>query len=512
MRTKRSIMNIICALFQNILSILIGFIVQKIFINSFGTEYLGLNGLLGNIISMLCVTELGLGSAIIYNLYKPIEKKDKKTIRTLMNLYKRAYQVIALCVLIIGIMIMPFIDDLVGKTSIKDNISMIYLLFLFEVVISYLTSYKRSLLEADQKNFIINLVHVFYLIIYNTLSILLILFIKNYYIYIGLRIISKLIENTVLNIIVNKKYSYINEKTNDKLKKEIKQDIIKRLKAIAFHKLGGFIVFGTDNILITKMFGIISTGLLSNYNMIIVAVQNLSNQIIQPITASVGNLLVAEKREKHFEVYKKIRLINVWVSIYCATSILVVMESFINLWIGKEYLLSYSVLLILVINYYMNSTRNVFNVFKDAAGICYEDRFIPLLESAVNLIFSIVFGLLFGLTGIFLGTLLSHLILHLYSYPKYVYTKLFNKNKKDYFKEFFVYLFIFLISLLITSTIAKLFVFDNGLMNVFKNIIISLIIPNVIMIVCFYNTDEFKFILYILEKFKNKLTGGKEYV
>ena len=171
MRSANSIKNAITAMISNIVTILIGIVSQAIFIKTLGTEYLGINGLFTNIISMLGIVELGIGSAIIYNLYEPIAKKDENKIKALMNFYKKSYRIIAMVVFILGLSIMPFLNNIIGNISVDINIKFVYLLFIIDVVASYLLTYKRSILYANQKTYITNIVHIGYLIIMNLLQI-----------------------------------------------------------------------------------------------------------------------------------------------------------------------------------------------------------------------------------------------------------------------------------------------------------------------------------------------------
>ncbi|MCI9246441.1 MAG: polysaccharide transporter, partial [Clostridia bacterium] len=175
MRKENSIRNVIVAVTLSIITTLIGLIAQKIFIQLLGEIYLGLNGLFNNIISMLSIADLGIGAAIVYNLYKPIAEENKERIATLMNFYKKSYRIIAIVILILGLCIMPFLNNIVDGEdiqAIKVNIYIVFGLFLIDTIASYLLTYKRSMLYANQKNYIINLVHIGYIVILNILQII----------------------------------------------------------------------------------------------------------------------------------------------------------------------------------------------------------------------------------------------------------------------------------------------------------------------------------------------------
>ncbi len=498
MRTKKSIRNVIIAMIMNVFTVVIGLISQKVFLEIMNTEYLGINGLFNNIISMLGIAELGIGAAIIYNLYKPIASNDKEKIKSLMRFYRTSYRVIALIVLLLGLLILPFLPIIVGTVEITENIYIIYLMFLIDIVFSYLLTYKRSILYANQENYIINLVHIFYLVIMNVLQMVLLVLTKNYYIYLFIKILMRLLENIVLTIIANKKYNILLEKNVSKLDNDTKNDILKKVKALIFHKIGSFVVLGTDNIIISTFLGVKIVGLYSNYSLIITTISNFVMQIFTSITASVGNLLTLENSKKNFEVYKKIRFINFWISSFAAIGFLICMDSFITLWIGKQYILSKYVLIVLAINLFLSLFRYSISSFKEAAGIFYEDRFVPLVEAGTNLVMSLIFMHFFGLAGVFIGTVCSNLVLHLYSYPKFVYKTLFKKEYTQYYKDFTKYFLLFIVTGSVTYIISNTLV-NNNYHNLLFQLIVCITTPNLIYIVIFKKNQEFKFFLNILK-------------
>ncbi|MBQ7104620.1 MAG: oligosaccharide flippase family protein [Bacilli bacterium] len=511
MRTYNSFKNMVFSIISNTLTILIGFVVQKVFLDTLGTEYLGLNSLYTNIVSMLAIADLGIGTAIIYNLYEPIAKNKKDKIKALMSFYKKTYHIISLIIFIFGLILLPFLGIIVGKTTIPNQeLIILFILFLIDTVSSYLLSYKRSLLYADQKSYLISIVHIGYLIIMNSLLIAFLLLTQNFYLYLIIKIICRILENVIISILANKKYPYLKEKNNEKLSKEIKNDIILKVKGLFFHKLGSFFVLGTDNILISIFLGVSVVGLYNNYYLIIYALTTLICQGFTSFTASIGNLLTLESKEKSYQIFKRIRFLNFWIAGYTATSILVVMESFISFWYGKTYLLDTGVLIVLVLNYYLTVMRYNISTFKEAAGIFHEDRYIPILESVINIIASLILLKFFGLAGVFLGTILSNLLLHLYSYPKYVFKKLFNKKILDYFKSIISYFLLFIISITITYLISSLITFNNPFIQMITNILISLIIPNLIYYLVFRNKDEYKYFKKTIKKIlSNKLKGAR---
>ena len=203
-------------------------------------------------------------------------------------------------------------------------------------------------------------------------------------------------------------------------------------------------------------------------------------------------------------------LFNSWIFAFASAAILCISQYFVEIWVGKEYLLSVGVLIVLVINFYVQGIRLTFNTFKEAAGIFHEDRYVPLLESAINLISSLILAYFYGLPGVFVGTIISSLVLYLYSYPKFVYKTIFNKSYLQYFKELLKYLVITFISVLITYFISKMIIFENIYINILVNVIICLVIPNLIYYLIFHKTIEFMYYRNLISNILTKFFNRKE--
>ena len=506
MRTVNSMKNSISSMLGYIISILIGIIGQKIFLKILGAEYLGLNGLFTNILTTLGIFELGIGNAIVYNLYKPIAENKKEEVKSLMLFYKKAYNIITLVVFIFGLMLLPFLKLFIGDLTININIYIIYILFLLETISSYLISYKRSLIYANQQNYIINIIHIIYLLIINISKLLLLYLTKNYYVYIIIMIFGQIAENTIISLYATKLYPYLKEKKIMPLNKKIEKDIFNKVKALILHKIAAVIVNGTDNIIISSFLGVITVGLYSSYNLIISPVNSLFSQFIGSTTASVGNLIATETKEKCYQVFKRIRFLNFWLACFSGICLLVIIQPFIKVWVGEEYLLSRLVVSTLVLNYFQKMMRNTYMAFKDSAGIWQEDKYVPLVESLLNIVFSILLLKIFGLAGVFMGTIISGLALWCYSYPKYVYKKLFNRSYLDYAKETLGYIFLFILLSLLTYEISNLIIVSNPYLQVIINTLIAITIPNIILLILFRKTDNFKYFKELVQKLLKKAT------
>lgn len=505
MRSLNSVKNTIVSVIMSVISVLITLVAQRIFLNILGAEYLGLNGVFGDILSVLAIAELGFASAITYSMYAPLKENNTEEVKSLMQFYKNVYRSIALIVTCVGMCFVPFLDFLVGETSINISLEFLYLLFLFDTVASYLLSYKRSILYANQQTYIINLIHIAYLILMNATQITLLFLTKNYILYLSSKIIFRILENVVITAVANKKYPYLKEKNIKPLSKEKKGEIKQKVHGLVFHKIGATGINGTDNLIISYFLGVAKVGLLANYTALVTGLNILITQVFNSLTASVGNLLLENDKEKSYGIYKSILLFNSWVFAFGSIGLVCLLEPVISIWFGSKYLLSFSLLIALCINFYISGMKKTFYLFKDAAGIFYEDRYIPIIEIIVNIISSIILLHFFDVTGVIIGTIVCHLIAFLYSYPKYVNKPLFGQKYMSYLKEQFKYLALYLATFTLCVVLMRFITFANIWMNIIVGFVIAIFIPNVIYLVTFYKTDEFKYYLNLLKVVKENL-------
>jgi len=502
MRTNYSVKNSISSFISNILSCIFLFVGKTFFIRIFTVEYLGLNGLFTNILTLLSLFELGIGTAITCSLYKYVKIDDKETIKSIMHFYKKAYNCIAIIVFIIGLLIIPFLKYIVKEVFVDVNIYVIYMLFLISTVSSYFISYKRNIIFVNQKNYIINIVHILYIIVMNILQILTIYITKNYYLYLIVKIVCTLLENIVISIRANIEYPYLLEKNVGPLDKTVKTNIVNKVKAIVIHKVSSVVTYGTDNIIISSFLGIKIVGLYSNYYSIIHMMVTIFSNVITSTTASVGNLLVEKNYNKNYEIFRKIRFFNLWIAISISVGLFLVIEPFIIIWIGEQYILDKVVLIVLMVNFFQTMMRNTYGLFREAAGIWIEDKYVPIIQALLNIVCSIVFLKIIGLAGVFIGTIISSLTLWCYTFPRFIYKNLFNKSIKHYILECTTHIVIF-IGIMFASYEINLFS-----SNIIVSSIIAITVPNAILFIIFRNTDEFK---YYKDLFKSILINNVFY-
>lgn len=503
MRTLNSIKNIIISLSLGVVATLVGFVSQRVFIDQLGIEYMGVNALFTSIITMLAVAELGIGSAVIYHLYRPLAEGRSDRIKSLMSFYKLCYRIIAGIIAIAGTILLPFVPLMTGRVDLPVNLYIIFSLFILDACLSYLMSYKRSILYADQKNYIISVVRIGSTILMSALQIGVLLITQNFFMYLIIKILFTVIENLVLNRIVSLKYQYLSGSA-EVIDGETRSDILLKAKGLLFHKLGTFAVVGTDNIVISLFFGIKIVGLYSNYLFVINALSAIFTQLTTALAASVGSLLIDDNKRQQRNVFENIFFANLVLSVLASVAFFIAINPLVSVWLGNTFLLPLDVTAVLSFSLFLTMMRMPIQTFKTAAGIFHEDRYMPVLEAVINLVGSLILLHIFGLAGVFMGTVLSTLFLHAYSYPKYTYSKLFNMPWSSYWLMVFRSVIILVISATISYMLVSSISLD-GVSQLIASVILSLIVCLAIISVFSIRAKESKYFLSLIRKFKRRM-------
>ena len=497
MRTKNSIKNIIVTLIGHIVSLVISFVARLVFVRMLSAEYLGINGLFTDILSILSLAELGLGSAIIYGLYKPLAVKDEKKIKAWMNFYALVYRIVGIVVLVLGISLMPFLDIIIKEQPNISNLNLIYLLFLTNSVSTYFFAYKRSLIMADQKNYIVTFYQKFFTILVNVVQMIALFLTKNFILYLVIKIIVSLLENLVIARRADMMYPFLKEKNKEKLTVEDKKGLYKNVQAMVYHRVGGVMVEGTDNILVSSFVGIIWVGLYSNYSLIVNAIFGIISQVFESVTASVGNMNAIESKEKSFDIYKVMLLLNFWFFGFSTIALWILLNPFIMLWLGEDYLMSTIIESMIVINFYIKGMRRITLIFRDSFGLFWNDRYKPLVEVIINLLVSAILAQYFGIIGVLFGTFISTMTTSFWIEPYVVYKYGFQRNVGDYFKRNAIFFATLLIAAIPTWYVSSILFTTINIWTFIGKVTVCIVIPNLIFILIFKNTAEFKYVMGI---------------
>lgn len=509
-RTKSSIVNVITAFIGQGFGFIISFIARIFFIKILGEEYLGINGLFTNILTVLSLAELGVGTAITYSLYEPLAKKDIEKCKSLMWLYKKIYIIIGIVIICLGISITPFLNVFVKETPNIDNLRLIYILFVLNSGISYFYSYKRNLIIADQNRYIATIYRYSFYFILNILQIIYLITYKNYIGFLIIQIIFTFLENYFVSKKANKMYPFLLEKNVKKVDKITKKEIVKNTKAMMMHRIGSTIVSSTDNIILSKFVGLVEVGLYSNYYLILYALNLITVQIYNSLVPGIGNLKAENNVKKEYEVFKKLNFITFWMYSFLSLCLLVLFNDFISLWIGGNYILNFNVVLVLVIIFYLTGMRKSVLAFRDAMGLFYVDRYKALLEALINIIASIFLAIKFGILGVFLGTLISSITTCVWIEPfvlyKYGFKMKFIQYCKDYLKQLTIVIIMGIMLLLLQIMFGNYSI----ILRFVINFIICVFGINIVFWFIFKNTEEFIYFKDMFVKIIKKVYKKKK--
>lgn len=505
-RSEKSLKNITTAVICQTIGIIISFITRVVFIKYLGKKFLGLDGLFTNILTVLSLAELGVGEAITFGLYKPLAEKDEYRCAMLMQLYKKIYNYIGIFMLIIGASVIPFLQVLIKDIpSNVGNIKLIYYLFVINTATSYFFSYKRNLIIADQNRYIATIIRYSCYCIMNVIQIIFLVIFKNYILFLIVQILFTLIENIWVSIKANKMYKFLNNKEKIKTEKRVKDEIITNTKAMMMHKIGYVMVDSTDNIIISSFIGLKDVALYSNYYLIIKGLNTILWQFFSSLTASVGNLFAINNGKDIHDVFQKIDFACFWIYAWTSICLLCLFNDFINLWLGNGFLFDFNIVLVLVINFYINGMRKSVLMFKDAGGLFYKDRWKAILEGVLNIVVSVILAVKDGTLGVFIGTLISTILVCLWVESYILYKYGFKKPCKEYFVSYIKYLFSTIILAIITFYICNIFKL-SGIGGFIYKLIVYIFIPNIIILLFTYKTDKFQYFYNkIFTKSKNKI-------
>lgn len=491
-RTKNSIKNVKTGFIVQLINKVLAFVVRTVFIKVLNEQYLGVNGLFTNILTILSFAELGIGTAIIYNMYKPVAEHDYVKLKSLMALYKKAYNIIGIVVFLVGLLVIPFMGILVSDVpDIKENIILIYLMFLFDTAISYFLTYKKSIIIANQKQSVINNVDTIFYLIKSIVQMLILVITKNYYFYLITQILSTFIENLILYKVAEKMYPFLKEKNIKKLNKVEQNGIFSNVKALAIYQIGTVVMNGTDNILISAMLNVSIVGLVSNYTLIINSVKSIITNALNGVTASVGNLNVAGSKQKKESIFYQMTLIYYLIYSFCAIGFIIVIGPFIEIWIGSKYLLGIATVIALSVSFFIDGLRQPGYIYRTTCGMFEKSKLTPYIASVSNIILSIVLCKTLGLAGIFIATCIATLISYSWIDPFLLHKYEFKSSFFKYLKKYGIYVTVFIVELILCMFLSNLLNLGTYT-SLLYNILLALIIPNVLNVIIFSKTDEFQ--------------------
>ena len=504
-KTERSIKNALYGILHILFETLVPFLLRTALLNSLGDKYLGINNLFHSILSILSLAEIGFGEAISFCMYKPIAEKDDDKVCALLKEYKNIYRIIGTIVLVVGLSMIPFLDYFVKDGYPAEiNIVFVYLIYLSEIVINYFFfAHESALLGALQRS---DLRHQIFLIIEffsYSIRFIIICFLKNYYLFILVIPLTALVIRLAMHFISKKYYPqfYPHGDISPKEKRHIKS----LTKDIAIHKFGNSFSQSINSVITSSYFGLRAIAVFGNYQYIINSLLSLCNTCIVAATASVGNSIVANGREKNYLVFKQINLINSWLVLWCSSCLLVLYQPFMKLWAGEELTSSFFVAVSFTVLFYFSQIRKTVLIFKDAGGIWKSDKYKPIVSGVLNLIICLLFINKLEIASPVIATIICYVFIEIPWETNALFSSYFLDSQKKYYIWLIKNTLFTIACCAICLFVSNKIDFSNKLLLIICKGLLSFVLSNTLFILFNYNNELFKStVAQILKVFINK--------
>ena len=495
-RTEKSIRNFKFALIAQIVTIVLSFVTRTCLVRILGIEAVSLNGLFTQVISAISLAEMGVGTAIVYNLYKPLAEGNQEKVSQLMNLFRTAYLIIAAVTMMIGVILIPWLPYLI--TDISSDISyirIVYMMFIFQSSVSYLFSYRIALMQADQNGYIYTRIYTTFKLVGTVLILIILVISRNYLLFLGANILLSVVTDVYASNIAQKKYPYIDRQA--KLPKEERRQIFSNIRNLFIMQFAGRVVDSTDNILISSMISTILVGLYSNYMVVIGVFKVLSDKLMIAAAPSMGNLFVTDDTDrKEKNLFRLTFIFYIFASI-ASVGTFSCIQPFMKIWLGKEYLLDMSIIFVLCFLYFV---AIIFEPLKNAmflTGYFVIGRNISFASAMTNLIVSVILGKKIGLVGIFIGTMCTYVI-EIITKTYYLFKHYFKRSSRQYVFLWIKMTLVFLVELCIIHNITNRLILSDlpaflirGVLSVFITVIATTLV--------FFRTDYFAYVIWLLQ-------------
>lgn len=435
-RTSNTLRNVGISFVFYFFTYIAVFISRTYFVKLLGNEYLSLNGLFTNLITIVSFSELGLGSASIYCFYKPISDKDYGKISSYLRYFHKLYKVVIAVSIIISISLipaLPYIVDIESLTIPFGQIVLFYCLFAANTVSTYFFVESKLFLIADQKNYVANIIQQTIHISQLVLQVIYLLWKKDFVGFLVIQIFSSLVTNIAIHLYVKSKYQYVFQTQTTILEKREKKQVTSNIGSIFFYKVGAVILNGTDNIIISTFVKTLLVGICSNYLLIINAVNSLLMQCFNGIGASIGNHIVTANKKEQENVFRQLNILCVMAFSFSSICIYAIINPLINLWLGAEYILDDKTVVALIMVFFVTGVNQIPSLYRTAMGLFKKARFYPIMAAMANIILSIVLAKCLGLWGVFLATVFVRIVFFTCVDSILVYRDGFGKHPFNYF-------------------------------------------------------------------------------
>ena len=507
-RTKNTSRNILAGLWNRFSTILLSFVNRTIIIYVLGAEFSGLNSLFTSILGVLSIAELGIDVAIVQSMYKPIAEGDKKRICELLTLYKKSYNIVGIVILGIGLALIPFIPYLINdEIPASVNLYILYILYLINSVMSYLLyAYRESLLYAHQREDVSQMFRSVTLIGKNVAQAVVLLLFKQYYAYMAIEIVFTVLNNLWIGKETQRRYPEYQCVRGEKVR--MSEDIKDQLKGLVLGNICDKARNSLDSIILSAYLGLTAVAIYNNYYYIYSALYGIMLVVCNSMSASIGNSIVTETVEKNYDNLQKFSFIVAWISGWMSICMLCIYQPFMELWMGKDLMLSNFNMMLFCVYFYAINMNNIRNQFVSGTGIWWKLKYSNIGEALGNILLNLVLGKLFGITGIILATIITIVVFNFWWRTEVLFKTYFvGMSLKEFLKNHGYWIVCVLIAAVVTWGLCSL-IQVNAVVQLFINGIICVIVPNGILLLMFWRTKQFQnakqFVGNMLNGLKNR--------
>lgn len=496
-KTKNAKKGIISGVVNKVITLLIPFIVRTIFIRVIGIEYAGLNSLFTSILQVLNLAELGFASAVVYSMYKPIAERDDSTICALLNFYRRVYKIVGLVVLGAGILSLPFIKYFINGNPPEDiNLYVVYLVFLFNTSISYLLyGYKTSLLNAYQRTDVINNIGSITTLGLNVAHIVVLLLVPNYYLYVVFLPVFTIINNLIVSYTVDKMYPQY--RCEGMITTETRKDLWSRIAGLAIQRICVMTRNSLSSIVLSSFISLSIVGIYNNYYMVISALTGVVNIILTSMLAGVGNAIQTQDKEQNYQSMRKFTFLYMWLGAYTAICLTALFQPFMEVWMGKEYMLPLSSVLLFGLLYFNLKLGDISSIYYNAAGLWWFGKWRAIFEAVANLVLSIILVYIWGVNGVLIATLIVHFFINIIYGTSILFQHYFGYSMMWKYYGLLIYymlsfVLVFCITYCIFLKVEEIFFITNIWLVMAERLVICTLLSNSILFLFYFKMPDFK--------------------
>ena len=450
-RVHRSVMNIKVGMLFYILSLFLAFFSRRIFLDCLGAEFIGLTGMLMNIMSFLSVAELGIGTSIAYFLYKPLQEDNHDKINEVMSMLAFLYRCIGVLIGVIGIILSLFFPW--WFNNLTTGLPLVYFAFysfLGSSMAGYIFNYKQLLVNANQKQYLVNSYFQTIAIVQSIAQILLAYYYRNLWLWVAVGLLFTIIGIIIFNHRIQQLYPWLNidlKKGRQNLKKY--PEVLKKTRQIFVQKIKDFILYRSDEIMVGMFVSVVKVAFYGNYTMIINKLNFLVNILSEGLSAGVGNLLAEGDQRNIMKIFWELTAARFLILGVIIFSLLLFFQAFIGCWLGTEYQLSDVIVYLVIFNLFMRYQTAAVYIYLGSAGL-FSDVWAAWTELIVNISVTLLLAPTYGIAGILLGKIISFGFISSFWKPYYLFSQAFHRSVWDYWRGMAPYYIIFVLFTLLT--------------------------------------------------------------